>query len=719
MKFINFFANFLLIIALMFILSNCKEQFDPYADPPWLGGSIIETLEKEGDYTILLNLIRKAGYEESIEKGLFTVFAASDSSFNAYFKSVGIDSVGQLSEQQALQLFTLNVLNTPRSRQQLIYDYSYWHGGWQEANSELGALLFRLNTRSKSSDYYDEVRYFEEFKGEKLKIKGQEKKVPLFSTEFFEEYNGAPNGLDYTYFFPETEWSGLQWYNANIVKAEVKCSNGFVYYLDRVVPEIPSIEEYLKNNQDKYSAFYDLIQRFAIYSFTGEYEDDADKTALYRKDYSQISNIAAEIGPSSQPPYDRRSTFSLYLPNNEILEQYINTTFLNQFSSIDSIPEISLVFLVQSCITSSFDIPSKIERSFVNYYGDYIAIDPYTDVDEVEFLSNGPLYVMNKFYPPRAFESTISPVFFDNKYTTFLYGINNARLVASVTSPELNVTIFAPTNEGLLEGGIRYYKPRKQLESLKEDNTWSYMEYVDVKSFVSDHLKTDNPGGSQVDFSGEGFTKMSSGNYIYYKNNKLQGGGNQEIDNYATILSSKDGDNGRFYTLDKAIISPKYDPVRFIGNDENLSEFFNLLFISGLADTVIDETTEIPYPRMTSLNQFDFWTVFAPTNDAITTARNNGLIPEDNLELQNFLLYHFVKEDVIFDDGVLNGTFYTAKKDSSITTKTYYAPIDIENSYKNLRIVDRTGNNVDVDHNSANKLVRLGVLHKIDNVLLN
>lgn len=716
MKCINAVSKLFLIASFVFLFSSCVEKVDPYADPPWLGGSILETLELEGNYTVLLELIKKAGYEEPIEKGLFTVFAASDSAFNAYFQREGINGIEDLSEEQAAQLFTLNVLNTPRSRQQLIYDYSYWHGGWQKPYSELGALLFRINTRSRADDYIDEVRYYEQFQGEELTIVGQEKKVPLFSTEFFDEYNGATDGSDYTYFFPDTEWSGLQWYNANVIKAGAKCSNGFIYYLDRVVPEIPNLEIYLKENQDKFGVYYDLIQRFASYSFS-TYDDDEAKTKLYSKTYSKISNITSETGPQTAP-YDRRATYSMYVPTDDILEKYINDTFLKNFPSLDSVPEISLVFLAQSCITSSFDIPSKIQRSFVNYYGDHIPLDPYADVTKATMLSNGPLFEMNKFYPPRAFNSTIGPVFFDNTYTTFLYGLNDARLVASVTSPDLEVTVFTPTNTGLLEGGIRYYPPREQIEIKEEDGTWNTMGFEEIKSFVSDHLKSDNPKGTQVDFSGEGFTKMSSGNYIYYNDNKLQGGGNQEIDNFATILETIPGDNGVMYSLDNAILAPKNDPTRYIGSDEDLSEFYNLLFLSALADTAVDETTELPYPRMTKLNQNDFWTIFAPTNAAIAAARANGEIPEDPIELQNFILYHFIPEHVIFDDGVLSGTFETAMTDSSTVTKTYYAPIDIENSNYKLNINDRAGNNIPVSHDDANKLVLKGVLHKIDKVLL-
>lgn len=704
----------LVFLTLAFFLVNCEdEHFNRYEDPPWLGGSIIETLESEGNYNILLELMRKAGYEEAITKGLFTVFAATDSSYQAYFDSKGIASVDDVTDAQAFQLFTLNVLTTPRSRQQLVFDYLPWHGGWQEPKSEIGATLWRVQTRSKSDDYIDHVRYYSSFKDQDLKILGQEKFVPLLSTEFFSDFNGAPDGSDYTYFFPTTEWSGLQWYNANIVKSEVKCSNGFIYYLDRAVPEIPSIEEYLKDHQDRFGIYYDLIQRFAEYSFQ-EYDDNADKTKLYSKSYRTISNIVSEAGPSPGEPYQRRNSYSAFIPTDNVLQDYLNNTFLKTFESLDSVPEISLAFLAQSCLTSSFNLPSKIQRSFVNNYGDPIQMDVYNDVDDAILLSNGPLFAMNKYYPPRAFTSTVSPVFFNNTYTTFLFGINDAKMTASLTASSLEVTIFAPTNNGLEEGGIRYYKPRQQLEIQLEDGSWSPMTAEEAKSFVSDHVKTDNLIGEQIDFSGEGYTKMSSGNFIYYNNNEIQGGGNQEMGTVAKILSSEDGDNGKFYELDRAIVAPVRDPARFIGDNDDLSEFYNLLFKAGLADTVVDSETQIEYPELSFLLEHDFWTVFAPTNDAIQAAS----VPDSLDDLKQFLLYHFVMDDVIFDDGVLNGTFNSSRVDSIGVAETYYTPVTVNNASKNLSVTDKLGNTVRINHSDADNIVRYGVVHKINKVLL-
>ncbi len=715
MKSFHGLKNAIFLFASLFLFSNCNDDhYGRYEDPPWLGGSIIETLEGKGNYSILLELMKKAGYEESITKGLFTIMAANDSAYQAYFNSIGITSVSELSDEDAFRLFTLNIMNTPKARQQFVYDYSYWHGGWQEAGSEIGALLWRMQTQSKAKDYTDEVRYFKDFKGQTLVIKGQEKWVPYFSTEFFKESFGDPDGSDYNYFFPNTKWSGLQWYNANVLSSEAKCSNGYIYYIDKAIPGIPSIEEYLKANQDKYGVYYDLIQRFATYSFT-DYADETDQVKLYSKGYSGITNIASEGGPTPDGGIiQRKNSWTAIIPTDEVFKEYIDNTILKKFSSLDEVPEITLTFLAQSCLINRFAIPSKMQKQLFNYYGDVVPIDMYKDVKEATLLSNGPIYVTNKYFPPRAFTSTIAPVFFDSTYTTFLYGINASKMIISLTSPDLDVTIFAPTNKGLLEGGIRYNKASKIIQQQAEDGLWNTMADVDIKSYVSDQITLE----SGIDYTGEGFIKMNSNNYVYYNNNKLQAGGNQELGNYAQITGSEKGDNGTLYFVDNAVLGPKNDAARYIANDKDLSEFYALLFQAGLADSVLDVATDLKSPQISFLQLEGSWTVFAPTNNAIITARNNGKIPEDIDGLKEFLRYHFVFDNVIFNDGKLNGNFSTAKIDSSGVDVTYYAPVEIVNSKNNLSVVDRVGNKVNVNKNVANNLVQFGVLHKIDKILL-
>nr|HPR33834.1 fasciclin domain-containing protein [Prolixibacteraceae bacterium] len=111
---IKIFARKILVFFLLFLFFSCVDNKGRFEDPSWLGGSSIETLEDNGNYTIFLELMDKAGYTEPITKQLFTLFVPNDEAFQKYFAERGISGVSALSEDEALQLFTLHVLRNPR-----------------------------------------------------------------------------------------------------------------------------------------------------------------------------------------------------------------------------------------------------------------------------------------------------------------------------------------------------------------------------------------------------------------------------------------------------------------------------------------------------------------------------------------------------------------------------------------------------------------------------
>lgn len=81
-------------------------------------------------------------------------------------------------------------------------------------------------------------------------------------------------------------------------------------------------------------------------------------------------------------------------------------------------------------------------------------------------------------------------------------------------------------------------------------------------------------------------------------------------------------------------------------------------------------------------------------------------------------MYHFVKDDVIFDDGKLSGSFKTNQTYKNSEGLTTNATVKISNTEpKNLSIQDVSQQTVNLDHAKANIIVRKGVCHKIDTVL--
>lgn len=704
----------------------CEDHKQRYETPSWLGGSNIETLEAAGNYTVFLELMDRAGYRESVSKILYTLFVPSDEAFQTYFQSIGVESVSDLTDDEAFQLFTLHILVNPRSRYQLIYEYVWSEE--QGPDGEYASLFFRKRTPSRSTPYTEYVKYHDSFGGDSLNIYTGDKYVPLWSKDYFEDYFAATDGSDYLYIYPNSNYDtsspladqAMNWHNAmvipnpdNPVELGAKTSSGFIYYIDQVVAPMPSIEEYLRQNLDKYGLFYDLMQRFADYGIPTV---DEDQNTFYRKSYEDLPNIANDAGPGDGPEIRMKDVYSAFIPEDEILQRYLDENILNTYKYIDSIPTITLSYILRSHLNQSLSLVSKMEQGFFNDFGDPLTLTR-NDMNSGFMCSNGVLYDMKKVLEPNAFTSVTGELFFNKAYSTFLFALNTTGMVRTITSPYQDVTLFAPTNDELLKSNIRYSEDENVIEYYGPDEVWRSMKTDQLIEFVQNHIAFEK----KSDLSGDGFLEMSSGNYIHYSNNVVEGPENQFLNDSAIVTFTQEpNETGILYGIQNSIKSRYYSMGKLIWFDPELSEFAELLDDSRILNRRIrDPQTRELIPRLSWVSSSDAWTVFAPTNEAIVAAREAGLIPEDRDSLSAFLEYHFIRDNVIFDDGNPTGTgqFSTQAAAPVVPNGPNYLTVNVNNEQNNLSVTDLSGQVITVDHAQANNLAQKSAVHKINAVL--
>ncbi len=496
------------------------------------------------------------------------------------------------------------------------------------------------------------------------------------------------------------------------IRKEVRASNGFIYYLDKAVPYIPSIEEFLIANTDKYDVWYDAYQRFAEYRAAGF---DEDFNRLFSKSYRGITDLTPEIGPTDDGTYSRRDIWSLFVPTNEVMQKYLDENILAYYPSLDSVPEVTLIYLLQSHIFPNFLLPSKMTLPIFDAFGDEVTIDPYDGIVEKSVLSNSAFFGIDYVMEPLAFQAVTRPMFFNSAYTTFLYMAFESGLIPSLSKVDIRATILAPNNEDLEAYGIRYDPIRTEIQERYPDGDWYRMDGNDITDFVKGQIiYQDEP-----DYSGEGFQELESGDFIYYKNNALIAGGNTEDGDVANIVLAEDSElNGVFYHLDNVIKPPQRDAAILISEDPDLSEFWALLDSAGLIKRTFDQILQDTIPELTFLAGVEQLTAFLPDNGAIIAAQADSLIPTEQAELQDFLQYHFLTEQAVFDDGVFSGNARTARYEGIIAEIPTYSELTIENAVGDLKVRDNSGQVISVDHSTANVLIHNGVGQKISKVLL-
>ncbi|MDA3893997.1 MAG: fasciclin domain-containing protein [Salinivirgaceae bacterium] len=603
--------------------------------------------------------------------------------------------------------------------------YEYAWEELEDENGEYGALYNRKRSYSVPIDYKEKVLYYESLIGETVLLARTNTHIPVWTTEYFSDYFGNPDGSDYLFMYPGSSWSGTQWHDAMVIdfgdpdkENPARSSTGFIYYIDRVVSPMPTIDKYLSENPKKYGVFFDIAQRFASYSSAGLNEQNE---RIYRKSYSSITNIANTDGPGGDPESQMVDYFSSFIPYDHVLQDYLDNRIFKYYNSLDSVPELYLTYLLQSHLGTFLVLPSKMDKRFFNYYGDKIDIDINNDIGDSKMCSNGIMYSMNKVIEPNAFTCVPGPIFYNSNYTTFLFALNNSGLLTSLTQPEIDVTLFAPTNEELLEYGIRENKSGNTtiIQKRASDGTWDHtLTDFYLQEFVSDYYHY----GITENFDGEGYIRMASDNYLHYKNGQIVGGGNQNEGDYCTVKEKIQSEkNGNLFYINNTIKKP-LTVGEFIFNDPDLSSFANLLLQAELVDSVQVEFEQdgvkVPGIRFVLDISIRQWSVLAPTNQALADAEAAGLIPTERDELRNFIQYHFVRNQCVFDDGKFSGSVNTQTIDEVIGSDIIYEKLLFTNTVNNLSVRDKTGQVVNIAHIDANNLVERGVIHKINSVLI-
>jgi len=731
----------------MFGITGCVDHQERYDTPPWLGGSSIETLKERGNYNTFLELMEKANYSVPISKQLFTLFVPNDEAFAAYFKSVGKNSVADLTKDEAVQLFTLHVLRNPRSRTQLVYEYAW--GEFQGPNQaapmgEYASLFHRKPTPSTSIPYSEVVKYDTpgQKAGTELLMYTGGKNIGLFTEEFFTDFGGNPVGDDYLFMFPGSTWKknytpnlkAMNWHNAQVIpnpdipdELEVRTASGFIYFLDRVVAPMKSIEEYMRANLNKYGLYYDILQRFAEY---GGQKSDEQGRILYRKGYTApLFNLAEELGPSTNTAVPPQNMWTIFLPSNDVLKKYLDDTVLKYYDSLDSVPRVTLYYILQTQLSARLVVMSALEKGYFNAFGDAMNI-PKSDITSGYMCSNGVIYESKKVLEPNVFTCVPGLLFIDKDYTTLLYALNAANMLTSLSNPDSHVTLFASTNEQLEKYGIRYNATNAIIEFRSPANgKWNPMSSTDLNLFAQDQIYK----GRLSDFSGDGtFVELTSGNYLRYANNKIAAAENQFKNDIAGVTDVIENDrNGFLVKVDRPVES-RLVMGDYLMSDPEVSDFAKLLTAANLlARAQISDTREVYY-NLKFLAAAKYWTGFIPTNTAMKKARDEGFInipaspttgwysklsAAGKDSVNSFIMYHFVKDDVVFDDGKLSGNLSTNRTYKNADGKTVNATVKISNIPKNLSLYDVSEQVVYLNPAKANFLVRKGVCHKLDTVL--
>ena len=456
------------------VMQSCKDDdLILTGQPDWLGNSIYERLQEEGNYKYMLRLIDDLDQKEVLSHtGSRTLFVASDSAFDAWFKSNswGVNSYDDLSDGKKKMLLKNSMINNAY----LLELMSNGKAQGDAATPEWG----RTMRRESSTEIYDSVYVMPLDSMPNVKywdyLRQRGKAIPLFKDatkptmiHFLPAYlennnitaadlkvltNGRANSI-------EEAWvNGVQVVNSGDpsrkkIDYDITCKNGYIHKVGSVIESSPNMAEIIRQDRST-SIWSHLLDRFsAPYFFeegTREYDRiyNSEDSAFVLRYFSQrcydhrTGRITNYTNKGNDKPTDPEGNMVMaYLKYDPAWNQYIDNNSKNdndvhydagvmivptnkaildwwngagkelqdEYVEMDSIPDDIIAKLINVNMLTTFSEAVPSKFDLVlNDAKEPLGITP-ADIEGTYMGCNGVVYKTNKVFTPAEFASVAYP----------------------------------------------------------------------------------------------------------------------------------------------------------------------------------------------------------------------------------------------------------------------------------------------------------------------
>ena len=97
---------------------------------------------------------------------------------------------------------------------------------------------------------------------------------------------------------------------------------------------------------------------------------------------------------------------------DEVLQAYLDENVFKFYESIDSVPRVTLYYLVQTQLSRELVLKSKLAKGYFNAFGDETDLTP-DDLNSGYMCSNGVVYDTKNVLEPNVFKTVPGIFFFD------------------------------------------------------------------------------------------------------------------------------------------------------------------------------------------------------------------------------------------------------------------------------------------------------------------
>ena len=707
--------SLIIIGAALFSCIDDREKGSKYDRPEWLAGKVYTQLKDQPDLSTFARCVELAGYDTIIDRsGSYTVFAPNNEAFSLYFENhPEYSSIDDIPAQELRRIVKFHIVQNPWTKKQLrSLDVFGWIDTLDIDNDEprgfkRETLLLEKDLKFGVKWEKDEMIIVDTLQStwHRRVATDSRKYAPFFYQEYFNIYDLDPS--DYEFYFNRSFESPGDIYFAGgrIVGDEIFAENGFVYNIDRVIEPLKNAYEILneENGNHSYSDYLELVELFPDFIYNEEKTFDQpgaregfDVDSLFDITFSELTfDITNEKTSPPSGTYGLpgnvtiRYHHGLLAPTNDAFNDFI-TEYLSGSASWGSLKQAPVHIrriIVNTHMSNNPVYPTDFENGFYNGEGDIVTLNQ-GDIIQSQFGSNCSFIGLDKVIVPRAFKSVTGPVYLQRGYSKVMYAIERTGLLPALKREGENYSFFVESDANTTQdSSLLYNLATEQFSAVTKGTVIreTTLSTNDLRTLLLNHICVGVPAG----LTRKEFLKNLAGNFIIINNvsNEVKGT-TTTTDGYrgsipVTVIPkqiSVDADNGITYDIEDWFSFAATS--LYLRLQASFPGFHNLLKKAGLSQDNLN--------RYTFVSDNEFYTVFAPTDEALSNSGADTLSIE---ELKKFLRFHFVQGDFIFTDGIQPSGYYeTARVDEKSTAfSTVFTELYIDPGYDIIVLPDKNG----------------------------
>ena len=518
--------------ATIAFLGSCSDDY-MYDDhePDFLGGSIYQYLQQNGEFKYYLRLIDDLDYKEVLSlTGSKTIFPAKDEAFEHFFQNneYGVTSYEQLTDAQKRSLLNSSMINMAYLTNML-------------ANPVMGGSTINEGTairRQTSYTYLDSINY----------IKDEQQLSAPFWTRFQEkglhliDDESSPYIIHFTPQNTETkkitsnDWSTVLgkeydpsciYINGHkVTHADITCKNGYIHIMEDVLTPTKNLSQIIANNGQT-QLFNKLMNKFSAPYFNSYYNNKVHELytgtdghheliedSIFIKHYftesnpkdpkdNDMTNYGLLYYDPSQNSYsDMQDMGAMFVPTDEAMNEYLTSGkgryLYDAYGSWEKVPTHLLSLFIKNHQKRSLmtSLPSMWEN--MNDESSFPMKVSQSDIVKSYIGSNGIVFVTNKVYPPIDYQ-TVYAASMTNEHSKIMnWAIQNKtmKFYLYLRSMENMYNLLVPTDEALQN----YRDPISWAKGKSQRRIWAFKYDETKEKPISADVYSVNEAGEKNEY---------------------------------------------------------------------------------------------------------------------------------------------------------------------------------------------------------------------------